>query len=94
MYIPDDPNLKGIDVVDRRARARTKCASGKTPRPRVFRCYYSQDVPKFLGLCRERDAYVLVVIAAPFWNSWGTVVGEEFIIVYEHHEEIGMEALC
>jgi hypothetical protein len=57
----------------------------------MLHCSYACDIDKFKKLCEAEGACFLATLEVPFWNVWGWVVGSQFALIYQHHEELVME---
>lgn len=60
----------------------------------LFEACYLEDVRRFQKLVEENPrANFVALLRAPFWNRWGQIVGEKYLMVYQAVEAIEMEVM-
>ena len=59
----------------------------------LFTCIYLQDVNKYIKLLDENGANYCATLKIPFYNIWGQPISTQYLIIYQHTEEINMEKL-
>lgn len=66
----------------------------KSYHPRLFICYYEDDVKSFYKICEKEKAKFICHLSIPFFNVWGSQVGKQYAIIYANDKEIEMEVMC
>ena len=60
----------------------------------VITCYRDQDRVNVPDQLEKAGAHICAIIKVPFWTIYGQRISEQFAVVYQAKEEVGVEVLC